>query len=94
MLSSVINSQRAIDVNIEIMRTFVKLRRFLLTQAQLERKLVKLEDNLREHDQKIQTIFEAIRQLISSSPEPQRRKIGFHIQERRASYTKKKTKKK
>ena len=94
MLSSVINSRRAIAVNIEIMRTFVKLRRFLSTQAELERKLVELEKHLRDHDQKIQTIFEAIRQLMSPPPEPSRRKIGFHAQERRAVYGKKKTKKK
>jgi DNA-binding transcriptional MerR regulator len=94
MLSSVINSQRAIEVNIEIMRTFVQLRRFLSTQAELKRKLVELDEHLQDHDQKIQTIFEAIRQLMSPLPEPPTRKIGFHVQERRAVYTKKKAKKK
>lgn len=94
MLSSVINSRRAIEVNIEIMRTFVQLRRFLSTQAELKRKLVELDEHLRVHDQKIQTIFEAIRQLMSPLPEPPTRKIGFHVQERRAVYTKKKAKKK
>ena len=77
MLSSVINSRRAIEVNIEIMRTFVQLRRFLSTQAELKRKLVELDEHLRDHDQKIQTIFEAIRQLMSPLPEPPTRKICF-----------------
>ena len=86
MLSSVINSRRAIGVNIEIMRTFVKLRRFLSTQAKIERRLVELDEHLQDHDQKIQTIFEAIQQLISPPVQPPKEKIGFHIQEYRDAY--------
>ena len=61
MLSSVLNSERAIEVNEEIMRTFVRLREMLATHKELARKLTALEQHLKGHDQQIQAIFEAIR---------------------------------
>ena len=73
MLSSVLRSRRAIEVNIEIMRAFVRLGHFLSTHQDLAGKLAALE---RRHEHKFEIVFEAIRQL--STPEtPKRRKIGF-----------------
>ena len=77
MLSTVLNSERAIQVNIAIMRAFVKLRQILYTHKELAHKLKELENKIERHDTEIQSIFEAIRQLMEPPPEPPRRKIGF-----------------
>ncbi len=77
MLSSVLRSKRAVMVNIAIMRAFVKLRQMLATHKKLAQKLAELERRLEGHDQKIHSIFEAIRQLMAP-PVPARRRIGFH----------------
>ena len=74
MLSSVLNSERAIRVNIAIMRAFVNLRRMLATHAELARKLEALEQ---KYDTQFKGVFDAIRQLMAS-PVPLRRRIGFH----------------
>jgi hypothetical protein len=74
MLSSVLNSERAVQVNIQIMRAFVKLRYILSGNKQFEMKLRELEDRLKMHDANIRDIFEAIRQLIGLPGE--HRKIG------------------
>ena len=73
MLSSVLHSPRAIQVNIEIMRTFVRLRQMLASHADLARKLDALE---KKYDAQFKSVFEAIRQLMAP-PEPKRRPIGF-----------------
>lgn len=88
MLSSVLNSDRAIRVNIQIMRTFVKLREILSTHKELAHQLVDLERRLEDHDEQIQTIFEAIRQLMAP-PERPKKKIGFQVKEPKARYGKK-----
>jgi hypothetical protein len=77
MLSSVLRSKRAIQVNIAIMRTFVKLRAILSTHKELAQQLKELERKTEKHDTEIQTIFEAIRQLMTI-PETPKRRIGFH----------------
>ena len=77
MLSGVLHSQRAIAVNIAIMRAFVHLREILATHQDLARKLEVLERKYGEHDQKIQIVFEAIRQLMAPPPSPRKGKIGF-----------------
>jgi len=77
MLSSVLRSKRAIQVNIAIMRAFVKLRQILATHRELAQKLAELERRLEGYDQKIHSIFDAIRQLMEPS-KPPRRRIGFH----------------
>jgi hypothetical protein len=74
MLSSVLRSPRAIAVNIEIMRTFIRLRRMLASHAELARKLEALEE---KYDAQFKVVFDAIRQLMAP-PEPKRRRIGFH----------------
>jgi hypothetical protein len=84
MLSSVLNSPRAVKVNIEIMRAFVRLRKILTSHVELARKLEALE---KKYDSQFKVVFEAIRQLMAS-PEKQRKKIGFQLREKRAAYGK------
>src|SRR5258708_34835310 len=67
MLSSVLNSDRAIDVNIAIMRAFVRLRDILATNKDVAAKLEKIERKLGEHDESFRVVFEAIRQLMAPS---------------------------
>jgi len=76
MLSGVLNSERAIMVNIAIMRAFVKLRQILSTHKELSNKLAELERKIEKRDAEIQGIFEAIRKLMAP-PDPPKRRIGF-----------------
>ncbi len=76
MLSSVLNSEQAIKINIAIMRTFVKLREMLSANKELAHKLTQLERKIEKHDEGIKLIFDAIRQLMTP-PEPKKKKIGF-----------------
>jgi hypothetical protein len=73
MLSSVLRSKRAVHVNIEIMRAFVRLRRLLASNEELARKLALLE---KKYDAQFKVVFDAIRELMSP-PEPKHRRIGF-----------------
>jgi hypothetical protein len=82
MLSSVLNSDRAIGVNIAIMRTFVKLRQMLDSHVQLAQKLAELEA---KYDGQFRVVFEALNELMAP-PEPKRRPIGFSVKERRVRY--------
>jgi hypothetical protein len=82
MLSTVLNSERAIPVNIEIMRAFVRLRQILASNAELARKMDALE---RKYDAQFKVVFDAIRQLMTP-PEPNKRKIGFLVKERAERY--------
>lgn len=75
MLSGILQSRRAIQVNIAIMRAFVKLREILLTHKDLAAKGEELERKYAGHDEKIQVIFEAIKQLLEP-PQP-KAKLGF-----------------
>ena len=78
MLSGVLNSDRAIEVNIAIMRAFVKLREILATHKDVARKLEDIERKLGQHDEHFRVVFEAIRQLMLPPPEPEnKRHIGF-----------------
>lgn len=85
MLSSVLNSARAVKVNIAIMRAFVKLRETLETNRELARKFEELERRVGKHDVEIDAILEAIRQLMAPSKQS-RREIGFHVREKTARY--------
>ena len=73
MLSGILHSKRAIQVNVEIMRTFVRLRQLLASNAQLARKLEALE---KKYDAQFKVVFDAIRKLMTP-PGPSTRKIGF-----------------
>jgi hypothetical protein len=76
MLSSVLRSPRAVQVNIEIMRAFVRLRSMLQQNTELARKLAELEGRLANHDKQIVAVFDAIRQLMAPPDKPKPR-IGF-----------------
>ena len=85
MLSSVLNSRRAIQVNIAIMRAFVRMREILFTNKDLAAKIDVLELKYKNHDMKLKgyderigEIFEAIKQLMTPLPVPEKPKIGFH----------------
>jgi phage regulator Rha-like protein len=78
MLSSVLNSERAVQVNIAIIRTFIKLREILATHKELAERLTTLERKYQEHDNELSAVFEAIRQLLAE-PDPPRRPIGFSV---------------
>jgi hypothetical protein len=75
MLSSVLNSRRAIQVNIQIMRAFANMRRFAITYVGLKRKIDEME---KKYDSQFGMVFEAIRQLIAP-PAPPKRRIGFKV---------------
>ena len=77
MLSSVLRSPRAVQVNIEIMRAFVRLREMMASNAELARRLDALE---KKHDAKFHVVFEAIHQLVSP-PRPKPGRIGFRREE-------------
>jgi hypothetical protein len=85
MLSSVLKSERAVKVNIAIMRAFVRLRETLETNRELARKFAQLEQHVGKHDDEIAAIIDAIRQLMSP-PEKPRREIGFHVREKAPRY--------
>jgi DNA-binding PadR family transcriptional regulator len=85
MLSSVLQSERAVKINIAIIRAFVKLREMLETNRELARKFSDLEQRVGKHDEEITAILEAIRQLIAP-PKKARREIGFHVREKAPRY--------
>jgi hypothetical protein len=80
MLSSVLRSERAVQVNVAIMRAFVQLRQILSGHAELARKLGELEQRIEGHDTAIRSLFDTIRQLMEpTSPDKPRKEIGFHV---------------
>ena len=85
MLSSVLKSERAVKVNIAIMRAFVKLRETLETNREMGRKFSELEKRVGKHDVEIAAIIDAIRQLMAPPAKP-RREIGFHVREKSPHY--------
>jgi len=78
MLSSVLRSKRAVQVNIEIIRTFVKLRRMLASHEELSRKLRALE---KKYDSQFKLVFDAIREIMNPKSPPKKRQIGFHVRD-------------
>jgi len=76
MLSSVLRSARAVQVNVEIMRVFVRMRKMLSTHRELARRVDQLERKLGQHDEEIATIFQAIKQLMIA-PTKASKRIGF-----------------
>ena len=77
MLSSVLRSPTAVRVNIEIMRTFVRLRRLMATPGELAEQLMKLAETVQLHDDQIEVITQVLQQMVEK-PDPPKRKIGFH----------------
>ena len=86
MLSSVLNSERAVQVNIAIMRAFTKLREMLSTHDDLKKKIEAME---KKYDQQFQVVFEAIKQLLETEAKP-RERIGFTVKEKQKAYAKSK----
>ncbi len=82
MAASVLNTPRAIEVSIFVVRAFVKLREVLATHKELEAKLIALE---KKYDEQFRVVFEAIRQLMNP-PDPPRKKIGFEVKEPPSKY--------
>ncbi|MFT5467641.1 MAG: hypothetical protein ACI8UO_002747 [Verrucomicrobiales bacterium] len=81
MLSSVLRSERAVEVNIAIMRTFVQLRRLMDSNRDLSRKIENLEEKYSEHDHQFEVVFDAIKTLIQAdetAKKKTKRRIGFH----------------
>jgi phage regulator Rha-like protein len=74
MLSSVLNSKRAIQINIEIMKTFVRMREMLISNREMAKRLDELES---KYDKQFDVVFDAIRQLMAPPPVPTKGKIGF-----------------
>ena len=85
MLSSVLNSERAVQVNIQIMRAFTKLRQMLATHEDLRRKIEEMEQ---KYDQQFQVVFDAIKLLLEAEEKP-KPKIGFTVKERVKVYGRK-----
>jgi hypothetical protein len=77
MLSSALRSQRAVQVNIQIMRAFVRLRQLLAMNTDLASRLDELEKRMHGHDEQFVRVIHAIRQMMDTPP-PKRKKIGFH----------------
>jgi hypothetical protein len=77
MAASVLNSQRAIEASIFVVRAFIKLRELLFTHKELAHKFAELESRLSNHDVAIQQLLVAIRQLMATPPSPPKAKIGF-----------------
>ncbi|MFA6979391.1 MAG: ORF6N domain-containing protein [Ignavibacteriaceae bacterium] len=88
MLASVLNSPRAIEAGIYVVRAFVHLKEILLTHKELAQKLKELEYKIETHDEQITAIFEAINQLLTPPPAP-KRKIGFEVKEKSVKYGRK-----
>jgi hypothetical protein len=82
MLSGILNSPRAIEVNIEIMRAFVRLRKDALSYAELNKRIDSLEEN---YDERFATVFDVLRELMKE-PDSADRRIGFRVRERRKRY--------
>lgn len=87
MLSTVLNSERAIEVNIEIMRAFIRLREMLASNVTLARKLAALE---KKYDEEFKVVFDAIRALMTPKADRSRKQIGFQVKEPRATYSRRK----
>lgn len=76
MLSSVLNSKRAVQVNIQIMRTFTKIREYIFSHGHLQKKIQALEE---KYDAQFKVVFETIRELEEPLKRKRRRQIGFHV---------------
>ena len=84
MLSSILRSKRAIEVNVAIVRAFVKLREMMATHKDLKRKIESME---KKYDEQFRIVFEAIKQLLSDEDKP-KKKIGFTVKEKQKAYAK------
>ena len=79
MLSGVLNSSRAIQANVQIMRTFIRLRELLATNELLRQKMEELERKYEKHDTQFKVIFEALREILETPKPKPKKSIGFHV---------------
>ena len=89
MVASVLNTKRAIQVSVFVVRAFVKLREMLATHKELAHKLAELERKLQNHDESIRSLVVVIRQLMTppeQEPEPPKKRIGFLVEEPKVPY--------
>ena len=77
MAASVLNSQRAIEISVYIIRAFVKIRRMIAENKELSRRIVQIERHLADHDEQIIELVKAIKQLLKPDPPPKKRRIGY-----------------
>jgi hypothetical protein len=82
MLSSILNSEIAIQVNIQIIRVYTRMRQFFLDNEELRKKIDAIEKNLVKKDEEIQTIFKILKELLVQETPPAREPIGFKIPKR------------
>ena len=80
MAASVLNSSKAVEISVFVVRAFVQLRETIAGHKELARKIAKLERKLGDHDEQIVVLFEAIKQLMDPEPLPKTRRIGFHTE--------------
>ena len=85
MAASVLNTSRAVEVSVYVVRAFIRLRELLSTHAELSQKLAELESRVDGHDEQIAELIEAIRQLLSPAEKPERR-IGYRLKEKKRRY--------
>ena len=88
MLSSVLRSKRAIQVNIQIMRVFTKLRELMISHKDLARKIEQLEEKFKKYDEQFVIVFQAIKRLLQEPENPKKKPIGFHVREAGRKYKK------
>jgi phage regulator Rha-like protein len=86
MLASVLNSARAVEISIFIVQTFVKLRKMMYTHKELYHQLSLLKNRVDRHDEELQSIVEAIQQLVTPPDPPPKRRIGFGVEEPKVEY--------
>lgn len=86
MAATVLNSPKAVEMSVFVVRAFVKMREKLLATATLAKRLAEVEKNLMLHDVALQELFEQIRPLLLPPPDPPRNPIGFSVNERRGTY--------
>lgn len=77
MAASVLNTPRAIEVSVFIVRAFIKLRQFIAGQKELQRKISRIENRLADHDEQIVELVDLIKRLLNPDPPPKKRRIGF-----------------
>ena len=80
MAASVLNSPRAIEVSVYIVRAFVRIRRVIAEHKEISRRIVQIEHHLADHDEQIIELIKAIKQLLKPEPPPKKRRIGFHTE--------------
>jgi phage regulator Rha-like protein len=94
MAANVLNSPRAVQMSVFVVRAFIKMRELLLNRAELEKRLAEIEKTLLSHDDALRELYQKIRPLLLPPPRPPRKPIGFGVREKRAGYRVKKSRRK